>query len=70
MDLGGNFIDTADAYCDGNSEEVVGTWLKKMGSRRDELVIATKGRYVNDLNHSSPLEKLLILIRPPKTILP
>ena len=37
---GGTFIDTADVYGAGKSEEVVGGWLQ--GQRRDELVIATK----------------------------
>lgn len=36
---GGTFIDTADGYNDGRSEEIIGRWL---GGRRDELVIATK----------------------------
>jgi aryl-alcohol dehydrogenase-like predicted oxidoreductase len=40
---GGNFIDTADVYSRGISEEVVGRWLK--GKRRDDLVIATKVRW-------------------------
>ena len=37
---GGTFIDTADAYGGGVSEEIVGRWLK--GRQRDDLVIATK----------------------------
>ncbi|MFD5702256.1 aldo/keto reductase [Streptomyces lasiicapitis] len=37
---GGTFIDTADVYGGGVSEEVLGRWLK--GRRRDDLVIATK----------------------------
>ena len=40
---GGNFIDTADAYSGGRSEEIVGKWLK--GKNRHELVIATKVRF-------------------------
>ena len=47
-ELGGNFIDTADVYSEwaeghsgGESESVIGTWLKSRGNR-DELVIATK----------------------------
>ena len=40
---GGNFIDTADVYTRGASEEIVGRWLK--GKRRDDLVIATKVRW-------------------------
>lgn len=38
---GGNFIDTADIYSGGASEELVGKFVKESGSR-DELVIATK----------------------------
>jgi aryl-alcohol dehydrogenase-like predicted oxidoreductase len=40
---GGNFIDTADAYSSGGSEELLGRWLK--GQDRDGLVIATKVRW-------------------------
>jgi aryl-alcohol dehydrogenase-like predicted oxidoreductase len=40
---GGNFIDTADVYSRGGSEEVLGHWLKTQ--TRDELVIATKVRF-------------------------
>jgi aryl-alcohol dehydrogenase-like predicted oxidoreductase len=36
---GGNFVDTANGYADGVSEEMVGEFAK---SRREELVIATK----------------------------
>ncbi|GAA3381648.1 aldo/keto reductase [Cryptosporangium minutisporangium] len=41
-DAGGNFIDTADVYGEGASEEVTGRWLK--GRDRDQWVIATKVR--------------------------
>lgn len=37
-----NFIDTADIYSDGASEEMVGQSLKNLGIRREEVVIATK----------------------------
>ncbi len=37
---GGNFIDTADVYAGGASEEIVGRWLA--GKPRDSFVIATK----------------------------
>jgi aryl-alcohol dehydrogenase-like predicted oxidoreductase len=43
VEAGGNFIDTADAYTNGVSEEIVGTWLKN--KPRDQLVIATKVRF-------------------------
>jgi len=39
LDAGINFIDTADAYSRGESEEIVGKAIK---GRRDALVIATK----------------------------
>lgn len=41
FDLGGNFIDTANSYQDGTSEEFIGEWAEKRGIR-DQLVIATK----------------------------
>jgi aryl-alcohol dehydrogenase-like predicted oxidoreductase len=40
---GGNFIDTADVYSLGASEEIVGRWLR--GRPRHDLVIATKVRF-------------------------
>ncbi|WP_327339633.1 MULTISPECIES: aldo/keto reductase [unclassified Streptomyces] len=39
-EAGGTFIDTADVYQQGVSEEIVGRWLKSR--RRDDLVVATK----------------------------
>jgi aryl-alcohol dehydrogenase-like predicted oxidoreductase len=44
VEAGGNFIDTADVYSRGISEEIIGRWLK--GKRRDDFVIATKVRGV------------------------
>jgi aryl-alcohol dehydrogenase (NADP+) len=45
---GGNFIDTADSYCEwaeggrgGESETIIGHWLGRRG-RRDDVIIATK----------------------------
>jgi aryl-alcohol dehydrogenase-like predicted oxidoreductase len=40
---GGNFIDTANVYSTGVSEEIVGRWLVRQ--RRDDLVVATKVRF-------------------------
>lgn len=40
-DLGGNFIDTANMYQGGQSEQWIGEWMQKMG-RRPELVVTTK----------------------------
>ncbi|KAJ2904805.1 hypothetical protein MKZ38_007161 [Zalerion maritima] len=42
---GGNFIDTANNYQDGQSEEWVGDWMAERGNR-DQMVIATK--YTSD----------------------
>src|SRR5437588_10518335 len=39
LDAGINFIDTADVYSGGESEEIVG---KAIAGRRDEVVLATK----------------------------
>jgi aryl-alcohol dehydrogenase-like predicted oxidoreductase len=43
IDQGGDFIDTADVYSDGTSEEILGRWMK--GKNRDDLVLATKVRF-------------------------
>ncbi len=40
LEAGGNFIDTANIYTGGESEEVVGRAIK---DRRDDVVLATKG---------------------------
>ncbi|UOF89069.1 aldo/keto reductase [Fodinisporobacter ferrooxydans] len=43
VEAGGNFIDTADVYTQGASEEIVGKWLQT--KNRDDFVIATKVRF-------------------------
>ncbi|PYI67693.1 aldo/keto reductase [Arthrobacter livingstonensis] len=42
---GGNFIDTADVYSAGASEEIIGRWLAARPDARDRVVLATKGRF-------------------------
>ncbi len=42
LDAGINFIDTADVYSKGISEEITGRALKSLGVKRDQIVIATK----------------------------
>jgi aryl-alcohol dehydrogenase (NADP+) len=42
---GGNFIDTADVYSSGVSEEIIGRWLADRPDVRDRAVVATKGRF-------------------------
>ena len=45
VERGGNFVDTADVYSRGRSEEIVGRWLAARPDMRDRIVIATKGRF-------------------------
>lgn len=49
LDHGGNFIDTANRYTEGTSEEWLGEFIKESG-RKDELVIATKYSLVTKFN--------------------
>jgi len=42
LDAGINFIDTANVYADGLSEQILGQSLRNLGVARGEVVIATK----------------------------
>ena len=42
IELGGNFIDTANFYTKGHSEKIIGDHVGRESARRDRLVIATK----------------------------
>ena len=42
LDLGINFIDTANQYSGGTSEEYIGKALKRLGVSRDQVVLASK----------------------------
>jgi aryl-alcohol dehydrogenase-like predicted oxidoreductase len=42
IDLGGNFIDTANGYTKGHSEKIIGDHIGRDAEKRDRLVIATK----------------------------
>ena len=42
LELGGNFIDTANGYTKGHSEQIIGDHLTRDRARRDRVVIATK----------------------------
>lgn len=59
VERGINLFDTAEAYAQGSSEEVVGRWLKSRGNR-DQIVLATKvsGRLTADRIMSSAEESL------------
>ncbi|NML65501.1 aldo/keto reductase [Hymenobacter sp. RP-2-7] len=44
LDAGVNFIDTANVYTEGQSEEMTGQAIRNLGVSRDDLVLATKVR--------------------------
>lgn len=46
VEAGGTFVDTADVYCRGVSEEIIGRWFASRPTDVTEpMVIATKGRF-------------------------
>ena len=56
VDAGGTMIDTADVYSawvpgnqGGESESVIGRWLKRDPAKRDQVVIATKVGFMSGL---------------------
>lgn len=51
VDAGGNFVDTANVYTNGESEEILGRLLKDRGLR-DRIVLATKFTFQNDPGNS------------------
>lgn len=44
VDAGGNFVDTADVYSGGRSEEMLGSFIDERGLR-DRIVVATKAGF-------------------------
>ncbi len=59
LDAGINFVDTADVYSNGESEEIVG---KALAGRRDEIVLATKfhGRMGDGPNQSGNSRRWIV----------
>jgi aryl-alcohol dehydrogenase-like predicted oxidoreductase len=59
LDAGINFVDTADVYAAGESEEIVGEALK---GRRDDVVLATKvhGKMGDDPNHGGNSRRWIV----------
>jgi aryl-alcohol dehydrogenase-like predicted oxidoreductase len=55
---GGNFIDTADAYTQGASEAIIGRWIN--AKPRHDLVIATKVRFGDGINHTGLSRKHIL----------
>ena len=63
MELGGNFLDTANCYTNGHSEVILGNYFGKNPFKRDRMVIATKGfgnMYSGDPNGGGTNFKSLI----------
>src|SRR5712691_811003 len=53
VELGGNFLDTANVYTKGHSEKIIGDHLGRHSAKRDRVVIATKfygSMYAGDPN--------------------
>jgi aryl-alcohol dehydrogenase-like predicted oxidoreductase len=48
VEAGGTFVDTADIYSQGVSEQWLGSWLKDRPGMRERMVVATKGRFMVD----------------------
>lgn len=48
LDAGVSHIDTAAAYGDGRSEEIIGDWLRARKGARDRTTIATKAAFAAD----------------------
>ncbi|MFN8391238.1 MAG: aldo/keto reductase [Bdellovibrionota bacterium] len=47
LEAGGNFVDTADLYAGGKSEEILGNLIRR-GSSRSKIVLATKFHFSGD----------------------
>ena len=50
VEVGGNFIDTADFYTAGQSEQILGRLIRKAGNR-DEVVLTSK--FTNTVDHTA-----------------
>jgi aryl-alcohol dehydrogenase-like predicted oxidoreductase len=64
IDLGGNFIDTANFYTRSHSEKIIGDHIGRHPERRDRLVIATKfsgNLYPGDPNGGGSGRKAIVL---------
>jgi len=63
VELGGNFIDTANFYTGSHSEKIIGDHVGRHSARRDRLVIATKfsgNLYPGDPNGGGSGRKAII----------
>jgi aryl-alcohol dehydrogenase-like predicted oxidoreductase len=63
LELGGNFIDTANFYTKGHSEKIIGDHIGRHKDRRDRIVIATKfsgNLYPGDPNAGGSSRKSIV----------
>src|ERR1700722_2105789 len=63
LDAGGNFIDTANTYNRGHSEEIIGKHIGSDSAKRDRVVIATKfsaNMYAGDPNGGGANRKSIV----------
>ncbi|HEX4336148.1 MAG TPA: aldo/keto reductase [Polyangiaceae bacterium] len=63
VELGGNFVDTANLYTKGHSEKIIGDHLAHDREKRDRLVLATKfsaNLYVGDPNGGGSSRKSIV----------
>jgi aryl-alcohol dehydrogenase-like predicted oxidoreductase len=63
IELGGNFIDTANLYTKGHSEKIIGDHIGHQSAKRDRLVIATKfsgNHYLGDPNGGGSSRKSVV----------
>ena len=63
LSLGGNFIDTANAYTKGHSEKIIGDHIGRHAHKRERVVIATKffsNLYPGDPNGGGANRKTIV----------
>ncbi len=63
LEMGGNFIDTANIYTCGHSEKIIGDFFSKQPAKRDRAVIATKffcNLYAGDPNGGGSSRKAIV----------
>ncbi|PPR07340.1 hypothetical protein CVT26_013656 [Gymnopilus dilepis] len=57
-DAGGNFIDTANNYQNGTSEQFIGEWMEARGVR-DQMIVATKYSFNYKLGDPNSKQKIV-----------
>jgi aryl-alcohol dehydrogenase-like predicted oxidoreductase len=63
LEAGGNFIDTANGYAEGESERIIGNYLSKSPGLRDRVVVSTKfarNMYPGDPNGGGSGRKAIV----------